>query len=106
MEFLFPDEIEWRRQAARFPQPMVEPLHAFVRVYFRRPSGGRFETARVGDVVTLVARPPVLELDGRLLSLQALHQLQQFEEADGVSQAASDIEGLSGESVNVGLGEE
>src|SRR5437660_12565904 len=85
------------RKAARFEQPVEQPLHARVNVDLRSPAGGGFEFSRVGDVVALVAGTPVFETDGRLLALQAPDQLQKFEQADGVAESSANVEGLPSE---------
>src|SRR4051794_12008666 len=95
----------WSREAARFEQPVQQPLHARVNVDLGSPAGCGFELSRVRHVITLVAGTPVFETNGRLLALQAPDQLQKLEQADRVAKSAANVEGLSGERVNVGLRE-
>src|SRR4051812_12436923 len=89
-----------RGQAARLEQPPVELLDSGPHVDLGRPARGGLEPARVGNVVALVAGTPVLHAKFRLLAMQGGDQVEQFHQADGVSQTSPDVEGLPRKRVN------
>ena len=72
-------------------------------VTFRGPSGGGLEFSGVGNVIALVARTRLFQVDRRLFAAQALDHFEQFQQADRVPQPAADVERLPGKRVDIGL---
>ncbi len=67
----------------------------------RRPAGGLAEAAGVGDVVALVAHPPVAEAHLGRGPPRRADEVEQLEQADGALRPAAHVERLAGEGVDV-----
>src|SRR5689334_1268144 len=94
------------RKPAGLQQPAIEPLDALTDVHLGRPSGSRLETPRIGDVVALIAGPPLFHPQVGLLSMQGADQLHELQEADGVSESTAHVEGLTRKGMDVLLREQ
>src|SRR5581483_5628035 len=86
---------ERRRIRARFRQPLIETLDAFIGAHRRLPARRLLEAPRVRHVVALVTRAPFFAAQLRPNAMQALDPVEQIDEADGVARSAADVERLA-----------
>src|SRR5579884_1937161 len=97
------DQVARFGKAASLFQPAIQLFNPFTGADFGRPTRRGFEFARIRNVVPLVAGTPVFEAHLWLVTADRADDFDQFLEAERISQAATDVEGLSGERVDIRL---
>src|SRR4051812_27280415 len=87
-------------------EPFAQQPDSFARRDARPPTGHARKSARVGDVVLLIAGPPAVPVGARRASVEAADHVQQFAQTDRLRRTAADVERLPGNLIDVARSEE